>query len=153
MSKDEMAAMCATAEANGMTFGNSQGPAGGRGGELMRMASPVVEAYDWGVDAATAPPTDWVSLPAGESVWYAFDYAGHGSKIQVNLQDVATSSVSPAWSPDGEYLAFLTDRTGEWEIWAMKADGSAQGPLFSTELKGLTLQYAFASERAIDWTR
>lgn len=69
------------------------------------------------------------------------------------LDGMATSSVSPAWSPDGDYIAFLTDRTGEWEIWVMAADGSGQGPLFTTELEGLTLDYAFASERAIDWTR
>jgi TolB protein len=66
--------------------------------------------------------------------------------------ETATSSVSPAWSPDGKYIAYLTDQTGEWEIWVMKADGSEQAPLFGTELDGLTLVYAFASERALDWT-
>jgi hypothetical protein len=34
----------------------------------------------------------------------------------------------------------------------MAADGSNERPLFDTELEGLTLQYAFAGERAIDWT-
>lgn len=68
------------------------------------------------------------------------------------LDGVAASSVSPAWSPDGKYIAYLTDQTGEWEIWVMKADGSEQAPLFGTELDGLTLAYAFASERALDWT-
>ena len=61
--------------------------------------------------------------------------------------------MSPAWSPDGEHIAFLTDRAGVWEIWIMKANGGAQAPLFGTELDGLTLDYAFAGERAIDWTR
>jgi hypothetical protein len=69
------------------------------------------------------------------------------------LDSVATSSVSPAWSPDGNCIAFLTDRSGEWQIWVMKADGSGAAPLFDTELNGLTLNYAFAGERAIDWTR
>jgi Tol biopolymer transport system component len=68
------------------------------------------------------------------------------------LDGVAASSVSPAWSPDGEYIAYLTNQTGTWEIWVMKADGSEQGPLFETELDGLTLDYTFASERALDWT-
>ena len=68
------------------------------------------------------------------------------------LDGVAASSVSPAWSPDGEYIAYLTEQTGQWEIGAMKADGSEQAPLFGTELDGLTLVYAFASERALDWT-
>ena len=65
----------------------------------------------------------------------------------------AASSASPAWSPDGDYIAFLTDRTGEWEIWVMRADGSQPRPLFSAELAGLTLDYAALGERAISWTR
>jgi Tol biopolymer transport system component len=70
-----------------------------------------------------------------------------------SVDGVAAHSVSPAWSPDGEHIAFLTDRAGAWEIWIMKANGSGQAPLFGDELDGLTLDYAFAGERAIDWTR
>jgi hypothetical protein len=65
----------------------------------------------------------------------------------------AANSVSPAWSPDGKSIAFLTDRTGKWQIWVMNADGSNQRPMFNTALDGLTLQYAFAGERAISWTQ
>lgn len=63
------------------------------------------------------------------------------------------SSASPTWSPDGQYIAFLTDRTGEWQIWVMRSDGSEQKPMFDTELDGLTLEYASLAERAISWTR
>jgi hypothetical protein len=66
---------------------------------------------------------------------------------------VPGNSASPAWSPDGDYLAFLTDRTGKWEIWGMTATGSRQKPMFDTELDGLRLDYAFVGERAISWTR
>jgi TolB protein len=74
------------------------------------------------------------------------------------VNGVAANSVSPAWSPDGKTIAFLTDRSGEWEIWIIAASGGAESdgsnarPLFDTELDGLTLEYAFAGERAIDWT-
>jgi WD40-like Beta Propeller Repeat len=63
------------------------------------------------------------------------------------------SSVAPAWSPDGQYIAFLTDRTGRWEIWVMRADGSQQKPMFKGTLDSLTLEYIFLGERAISWTR
>lgn len=63
----------------------------------------------------------------------------------------AANSVSPAWSPDGDHVAFLTDRTGEWQIWVMGADGGNAGPMFDGELDGLSLAYTFSGERAIDW--
>ncbi len=89
-------------------------------------------------------------------IWVVDADGGNARRLTVTpvLPDgTAGSSVSPAWSPDGQYLAFLTNRTGRWEIWVMGADGSNPGPMFDTELNGLTLEYVFAGERAIDWTQ
>jgi tricorn protease len=33
---------------------------------------------------------------------------------------------APAWSPDGRRVAYLSDATGEYEIWARAADGSSE---------------------------
>ena len=33
---------------------------------------------------------------------------------------------APAWSPDGKRIVFASNRTGELEIWTMRADGAAQ---------------------------
>jgi dipeptidyl aminopeptidase/acylaminoacyl peptidase len=65
----------------------------------------------------------------------------------------AASSVAAAWSPDGKYIAFYTDRTGKWEIWVMKADGSDEHPMFATAMDGLTLGYSFDGDRALSWTK
>jgi TolB protein len=62
------------------------------------------------------------------------------------------NSAAPAWSPDGQYLAFYTDRTGGWQIWIMDANGANPRPMFDTALDGLSLEYSAVSERAIDWT-
>jgi dipeptidyl aminopeptidase/acylaminoacyl peptidase/uncharacterized protein YraI len=62
------------------------------------------------------------------------------------------NNVAPAWSPDGSQIAFLTDRTGRWEIWLMNADGSDQRPMFSEEINNqLNLTYDFVDERVLSW--
>jgi TolB protein len=37
-----------------------------------------------------------------------------------------SDDLEPVWSPDGTMIAFMSKRDGNWEIYAMKADGSAQ---------------------------
>jgi TolB protein len=61
-------------------------------------------------------------------------------------------STSPAWSPDGASIAFLTDQSGRWQMWVMKANGGGQKPMFQSALDGVALEYAFQGERAISWT-
>jgi dipeptidyl aminopeptidase/acylaminoacyl peptidase len=64
----------------------------------------------------------------------------------------AWNNVAPVWSPSGSQIAFLTDRTGQWEIWVMNADGSGQQPMFPAGTLGdLTLQYYNVGERALSW--
>ncbi len=69
------------------------------------------------------------------------------------LRQAPVHSVSPAVSPDGKSLAFLTNRTGKWELWVMNADGSNQRPLAPAALAQIDFRYDFASERMLNWTR
>lgn len=62
------------------------------------------------------------------------------------------NNAAPAWSPDGNQIAFITDRTGPWEFWIMNADGSNQRPMFPNgALTGLNLKYAGVDERMLSW--
>lgn len=64
----------------------------------------------------------------------------------------AWNNVAPAWSPDSSQIAFLTDRTGRWEIWVMNVDGSNPHPLFSDEVNDqLQITYDFVDERVLSW--
>jgi TolB protein len=68
------------------------------------------------------------------------------------LAEPQYNSASPAWSPDGSHLAFVTDRTGRWEIWVMNADGSNQQPLFPASSQAqLGLTYHGMNERMLNW--
>lgn len=62
------------------------------------------------------------------------------------------NNVAPVWSPDSSQIAFLTDRTGRWELWVMDADGGNQQPLLPPgALDGLTLQFNHVDERVFSW--
>ena len=47
---------------------------------------------------------------------------------------------SPRWSPDGSKVAFISDRTGEEEIWVIEQDGSK--PAEQLTSGGLAMRYA-----------
>ncbi len=110
--------------------------------------------------------------PDGKYIAVAFNNNGHwdihrldaGGNGRVQLTKtplwVGTSvgngrpwnNVAPAWSPDGTRIAFLTDRTGRWEIWVMNADGSDQQPMFSDAVNDeINISYNFVDERALSW--
>jgi dipeptidyl aminopeptidase/acylaminoacyl peptidase len=62
------------------------------------------------------------------------------------------NNAAPTWSPDSHQLAFLTDRTGRWEIWLMNADGSDQRPMFTPGvLDHLTFEYVGVDEQMLSW--
>jgi Tol biopolymer transport system component len=54
-----------------------------------------------------------------------------------NLQQLTENTNGdglPTWSPDGQSIAFVSDRGGVWAVWAMNTDGSNQRKLF--DMKG-----------------
>ena len=62
------------------------------------------------------------------------------------------NNASPAWSPDGSQIAFLTNRSGQYEIWVMNADGTDQRPMFPAgTLNGIEFQYNGMNERVLSW--
>ena len=42
----------------------------------------------------------------------------------VRLTDGPGDDFAPVWSPDGTRIAFVSDRAGSYDIWAMDADGA-----------------------------
>jgi Tol biopolymer transport system component len=51
-----------------------------------------------------------------------------------------TGNETPSWSPDGERIAFTSQRDGNWEIYVMNAEGSDQKRLTRTS-SGAALAY------------
>lgn len=55
--------------------------------------------------------------PGGSGGTFTFKTSG------VNISDNDFCDRSPVWSSDGDRIAFVSDRDGDWEIYVMNADG------------------------------
>jgi Tol biopolymer transport system component len=42
----------------------------------------------------------------------------------VRVTDDPPKDRNPTWSPDGSRLGFMSSRSGEWELWSVRKDGS-----------------------------
>jgi Tol biopolymer transport system component len=65
----------------------------------------------------------FVYLARGEPQQDLFIADLAGNPLQRLTDDVAQDIV-PRWSPDGQWIAFLSDRSGKYEIWKVRPDGS-----------------------------
>ncbi len=62
------------------------------------------------------------------------------------------NNAAPVWSPDGSQIAFMSDRSGEWNIWIMNADGSKQRPMFPNgAVDDIEFTYNSVDERMLSW--
>jgi len=70
----------------------------------------------------------FASYRSGEREVYVMDLAavvqGAGDAAIVNLSQHRAADWQPAWSPDGKQVAFSSYRDGNWEIYAVQADGT-----------------------------
>ncbi|HET7294617.1 MAG TPA: protein kinase [Vicinamibacteria bacterium] len=71
--------------------------------------------------------------PSPDGQWIAFSSGGLRENLFVvrmdgtgyrQLTDDEFRNRGPDWSPDGQRIAFYTDRSGRYEAWAIRADGS-----------------------------
>ncbi len=107
------------------------------------------DSEEWDVTAArgntreiefTTSEGTWLSVditPDGR--WIVFDLLGHIYRVPAEGGDAASLTQSsgvavnfhPRFSPDGNHIAFISDRGGQNNLWLMNADGSDPRAVFT----------------------
>jgi Tol biopolymer transport system component len=75
--------------------------------------------------AFTVRETNWADNTYETEVWIA-DASAVGSARP--LTSGAKSSQQPAWSPDGTWIAFLSDRSDVRQLYRLSVEGGEAGP-------------------------
>jgi Tol biopolymer transport system component/imidazolonepropionase-like amidohydrolase len=119
-------------------------------------ASAQTEVEEWDVTQPrgqtreidfTTDEGTWMSLDVSpDGRWIVFDLLGHiyrvpaaGGEAQVLTQESGIAvNYHPRVSPDGRFIAFISDRRGQENLWVMEADGSSPRPVVLDDALRLT---------------
>jgi Amidohydrolase family/WD40-like Beta Propeller Repeat len=114
--------------------GGGEGGGRGNGWDVMQPHGVTRE-----IDFTTSEGTRTAVDLSSDGTWIAFDLLGHiyrmpaaGGEAQVLTQNSGVAlNFQPRISPDGQSIAFITDRRGQYNLWVMNADGSNPHAVFS----------------------
>src|SRR6185503_2108557 len=98
---------------------------------LKRVGSPEISPDGRWV-AYTVRETNWDENAYETEIWLA-DTANDAKTPERQLTNAKKSSQSPAWSPDGARLAFVSDRTDKRQIYLIDPLGGEAASLTSVE--------------------
>lgn len=78
-----------------------------------------------------SPDGRWLVFSAGDPWEDLYVAAADGSRVRRITQDVFKDR-EPSWFPDSERIVFFSDRSGRYETWAIRRDGSGLEKLSET---------------------
>jgi dipeptidyl aminopeptidase/acylaminoacyl peptidase len=116
--------------------------------EELRLAAPA-----WSPDG-----TRIVYMGYQHDHWDLYSRPAWGSAGAIRLTSPSAllpqtwESIAPTFSPDGEWVAFVSNPGGEWGLYAVPTDGGAIRPLIPGGLPdGLSLTFNAQTQQAVAW--
>ncbi len=99
--------------------------------------------------AATAG--DFTLGPTGKRVALAargqiVSVASEHGDMRLIEKHAASRAQHPSWSPDGKKIAFVSDRTGENEVWLTNSEGGSEATQLTHGLKGNVIDLVWAPD-------
>jgi tricorn protease len=94
-------------------------------------ARPVDKNASEFIEASAISPTGARALFAARGDLFTVP-AEHGPTRNLTRSQ-GVREMAPAWSPDGRWIAYLSDRSGEYEIWLRAGDGSGEERRITTD--------------------
>ena len=99
---------------------------------LKRVGSPQISPDGRWV-AYTVRETNWEDNAYETEIWLADTTTGSANARSRQLTNGRKSSQSPAWSPDGTKIAFISDRTDKRQVYVISPLGGEAAALTSVE--------------------
>jgi tricorn protease len=92
------------------------------GGDRPATLPKVVEASDFIESAHLSPSANRVLITARGDV---FSVPAKDGPVRNLTRTPATREIDASWSPDGKHIAYLSDASGEYEIWVQPVGGGS----------------------------
>ena len=97
------------------------------------MRPQLIDVSDLASGYTLSPAAKRVAASVRGDIWTM--PVENGFKRNLNRTD-GTAERDPAWSPDGKWIAYFSDSTGEYELCIQRGDGSGETRQLTSGLKG-----------------
>jgi TolB protein len=104
-------------------------------------------------DPTWAPDGSWLALAAHDATATEIFAAQPDGTSVTKLTNDGLLARSPVWSPDGRHIAYLSNKTGDFEVYEIDVTADASGALAASKPRQLTTDLHVDAASGLSWGR